>query len=219
MQKLVIEYLLDGEQRGYNFTTPTERIAPAVRRTVWRQAMPRGQGWGEAIYHQAHALKCIPLENGRVALSEVVVTDQQDEMGRQGIRRAEITLLRAPEYPDYLQQLYEQYPESIRKQAEAKFNFGLWKRIANQAMPKMKGQPQIILAYPYTTPADWQVIEAMVIKLATASRLRLMKGWGKVNAFTTLALDYRDESRIVALPLSVAESLQPIKGKTIITLD
>ena len=64
-----------------------------------------------------------------------------------------------------------------------------------------------------TTPDDWQVVDAMVLKLATAARLRVMQGFGKINAFTTLALDYHEESRIVALPLDVAHSLQPIKGR------
>lgn len=218
MQKLVIDYLLDGDKRGYNFVTPTDRIAPATVREVWRYAMPRGQGWGAPQYQNARSFKCIPLESGRVAFSEVIVTDKTDEMGRQGIRRAEISIIRAQEYREFVQSLWERLPENSRAQADDKFGFGLWRRVVDRALPRMKGEAQVILAYPYTTPEDWQVMEAVVFKLAMAGRIRLMTGFGKVNPFTTLALDYHEESRIVAVPLEAAQSLQPTKGVSIIDL-
>jgi membrane-bound lytic murein transglycosylase B len=46
MQTLTLEYVLDGSRPGYQFTTPTNGIGEAALKTIWRSAMPRGQGWG-----------------------------------------------------------------------------------------------------------------------------------------------------------------------------
>jgi hypothetical protein len=218
MQQLIIDYVLDGENRGYAFTTPTEHIAPQTLKTLWQQAMPRGQGWAADIYQNARSLKCIPLENGRIAVSEVLVTGQVDELGRQGLRRAEITLMTADEYSVYLAAQWERFPADIRKQAEAKFGFRLWKRIADSAIPKLKGNDQLVLTHPYTSAPEWQVVEAFVLKLVMAQRLRFLKGWGRLIGFTTLALDHREESPIVVLPTQALAQLKPGKDVSVIDI-
>ncbi|NJL56806.1 hypothetical protein HC928_17885 [bacterium] len=81
---LVIEYVHEGHQRGYNFTSPTDGYTDAALKQVWRGAMPRGQGWGAEGLAGAHALKSFVLDDGRVALSRVTVTDQADDAGRRG---------------------------------------------------------------------------------------------------------------------------------------
>ena len=45
-------------------------------------------------------------------------------------------------------------------------------------------------------------MEAAVLLVATSLRVRALKGWPQVLPLTTLALDARDESRLVALPLN-----------------
>lgn len=212
---LVIDYVLEGENRGYNFVTPTDHLAPAMVRTIWRQAMPRGQGWNAAHYIGARSLKCIPLENGRVAFSEVVVTDKRDELGRQGIRRAEVLIARAAEYQALMQARYEALPVHVRTAAESRIGLGLWKRVFDKTLPRLKGDSQIILAHPYTSAQDWQVVEAVVLRLAMA---RMVKGWGRFTPFTTLALDYREESRLVAVPQEVAASFRPGKSSAVIAI-
>lgn len=212
---LVIDYVLEGENRGYNFITPTDHLAPATVRTIWRQAMPRGQGWNAARYLAAHSLKCIPLENGRVAFSDVVVTAMQDEVGRQGIRRAEVQIAPAADYQSLMQARYAALPLAVRTAAEDKIGLGLWKRVFDKTLPKLKGDSQIILAHPYTNAEAWQVVEAVVLRLAMA---RLVKGWGKFTPFTTLALDYREESRLVAVPQEIAASFKPNKSSAVINI-
>jgi hypothetical protein len=210
--KLIIDYLLDGEQRGYAFTTPTNHLDPRTVKTLWRQAMPRGQGWG--AYNDARSLKVIPLENGRIAVSEVTVTDRRDELGRQGLRRAEITLLNSHEYDTFLRERWQATPADVRTAADRKAGFRLWKRLADMAIPRMRGEPQLILAYPYANTTQWRVIEALMLKLMLTPTLRFVRGLG----FTTLALDHREESPVVALPLDKARLVKPGKGVAVIDL-
>ena len=219
MQQLVIDYVLDGEQRGYNFVTPTRSISTADRKTIWRQAMPRGQGWGDSLYADARAIKCIPLSHGQVAISEVRVTGQRDEIGRQGLRRAEISVLDGDEYEAFMTARWQEYPPDIREAANSKLGLGLWARLTDAAMPKVKGEAQIILAHRYSGAAGWQVVEAVIFKIALAKRVRWFKGWGRINPFTTLVLDHREESRLIAMPLEVAWQIKPGHGVTVIDLD
>jgi len=212
--RLVIDYLLEGENRGYNFVTPTDYLHPDVVKAVWRNAMPRGQGWSAPSYIGARSLKCIPLGAERFAISEVTVTERRDEMGRQGLRRAEITVMNPGEHADDLERRWNELPASARAAAENRFGQRWWRR----AMPQMNAPRQIVLAYPYTNAEDWLLVEAYVLKLATAQRVRGAKAFGSVTPFTTLALDYREESQIVAIPLDKAQHITPPKGVSVINL-
>lgn len=204
MRHLTLEYVLDSRRPGYAFTTPTDSFDQAALKAIWQGAMPRGQGWRG--YIGARALKCFPLEGGRrVALCEVTVTDQADESGRRGIRRAEITVIEAGDYLGALRQRLAALPEPTRQAAGRRLTCWRWKCILDRALPKVRrSRGQIVLAAPYTTPADWAVVEAVVLRVATSRRLRALKGWPRVVSITTLALDPREESRIVALPLEAA---------------
>lgn len=211
MTGLVIEYVLDGKRPGYNFTTPTDGYDPAALKTIWRNAMPRGQGWRR--YIGAHTLKCFPLNGGRqAAISEVTVTDQQDETGRQGIRRATITVLDGADFLDYLALRLAMLPAPLREEAEAHLSWWRWKRIMDRATPKARQRnSQIVLAADYTSPRQWQLIEAIVLTVATSMRVRALKGWPDVLPLTTLALDYREESRLVAIPTAEMARLNGVK--------
>lgn len=212
MTDLVLEYVLDGRRPGYNFTTPTNSYDPDTLKAIWQQAMPRGQGWRD--YIGARALKCFPLAGGRqAAIAEVTVTDQADEIGRQGIRRAEITLLDGAEFLDYLALRLALLPEQARQEAERRLSWRHWKRIMDRAAPKPRRQAgQIVLAGDYTSPAGWQVMEAAVLLVATSQHVRALKGWPRVLPLTTLALDPRDESRLVALPRAALPRLNGIRA-------
>lgn len=214
--RLVIDYVLDGEDRGYRFTTPTDHLTPQIVRTIWRHAMPRGQGWGADLYIGARSLKCIPLNSQWVALSDVTVTDRRDESGRQGLRRAEISLIAIEDYPDFLAERWARLPDDARQVAERRFGVRLWQRIADAALPRMNTPSQIVLTYPYTDAEAWQVVEACALKVATTQRVRPVAA--PVIPFTTLALDYRDESAIVALPQDKAERIKPGRGVSVVEL-
>jgi hypothetical protein len=139
------------------------------------------------------------LEGGGVALSEVTVTDQRDESGRAGIRRAVIDVMPPGDFHAHLQKRWDSYSYSIQSQVERRLNGGLRARIWDRSMPKFNKEPQIVFSAAYSTPADWEVIEALVIKLMLAP-ITPMRRWGKIIPFTTLALDHREESRVVVLP-------------------
>jgi hypothetical protein len=203
---LVIEYVLDGKRPGYTFAQPANGTSESLLKAIWRQAMPRGQGWGADTYQGARALKGFAVDGNQIALSDVVVTEQQDEGGRRGIRRAEIRLMPAQDALSALRSRLAAYPAAVREAAHRKLTLGAWTRVLDRALPKVGSKnPQIILTYPYTGPNSWQVIEAIVLQLVTSWPLRAVPGWGHLPSFTTLALTHQDEARIVALPVEKAK--------------
>jgi hypothetical protein len=208
MSQLVIEYITEGRQRGYQFTSPTRGFNDETLKLIWRTAMPRGQGWG--AYIGARSLKCFPLDDGRFALSEVTVTDKVDESGRRGIRRTLIDIFDIESCIARLRQRLAGYSADIQDKAARKPNFFQRGQIIDRALPKLNGKPsQVVLSHPYSEPHDWSVIEAVVIHLALAP-LGPMKSWGKIVPFTTLALDHREEARLIALPSKQASQLRDV---------
>jgi hypothetical protein len=201
MRQLVLEYVFEGHKRGYNFTSPTNGFNDDTLKTVWRNAMPRGQGWGAPIYEGARSLKSFPLPDGRLALADVVVTGLKDESGRAGIRRAGIDIMQPGEYLDALRVRFTRYPQAVQDEAAHKPRFG------RRRLPKVQGDSQVVAAHPYTTAERWQLIEALVLYEAIELLDRRWLG-GRYFAFTTLALEYRDESQLVVLPEARATELQ-----------
>jgi hypothetical protein len=201
--KVTIEYDLDGKRPGYKFGQ-TGGLTDALLKEVWRHAMPRGQGWGAEIYVGARSLKSFWLD-GRAALSEVVVTDQQDEAGRRGLRRAEINIFPAAEMSGVLHRHLSAYPEILRQEASRRLTLGTWKHILDGALPKLAQHPaQVILSYPFSGSEAWQLVEVLTLQLVNSWLLRAIPGWGPASSFTTLALTPLDESRLVALPMDRA---------------
>jgi hypothetical protein len=196
---LVIEYVLEGYRRGYSFTSPTQGYSDADLKLIWRRAMPRGQGWGAPEFRGARSLKCVPLDRDRLALSEIVVTDQRDENGRAGIRRAVVTVMTHQTCARALRERLSAYPEPVVSALEHKPSLGEWKRIVDQALPKLYSDGQLVFSGPYVDLQGWQVLEAMILKVAV-SRVGTLAHGGRILPFTTLALDYRDESRLVGIP-------------------
>jgi hypothetical protein len=222
MRQLTIDYLLDGRRRGYTFTTPTDGIDPESHTAIWRNAMPRGQGWGAAVYRGASSLKCFPLPNGEAALCATVITDLRDEMGRSGIRRTAIDLLTISACMDELKRRLAALPAALVSEAESRLTSREWQLLFRKnreaRRPKSMIKPQTILAYPYRE-RDWRFVEACVLLLATRSTLltNLIEMSPKVNpfadrvlSFTTLALDYREEGRMIAVPLEKARAFEGI---------
>lgn len=210
MRQLVLEYVFEGHKRGYNFTSSTQGFSDATLNFIWRSAMPRGQGWGaNGTYTGAKSLKCFSLEDGRFAISEVTVTDLRDESGRGGIRRAVIDVLPDAAYSDDLRKRLVAFPPTVQAAIASKPSLWQRKQILDRTLPKMNKMPQVVLSYPYTSPADWQFAEALVLKMILAP-LSPLKRWGRVIPFTTLALDYRDESPVVVLPADRAERLNGV---------
>ncbi len=220
MPTLSIDYVLEGTRRGYNFTSPTDGVDPVSLKAVWRGAMPRGQGWEN--YPGASSLKCFPLESGEAAICEVTLTDLTDEVGRKGIRRAFIHLLPPREYQQNLLQRLAALPREIVTEAERRLSSHEWellfRKYRDAKKPKTIIKPQTILAYPYT-PEGWWFVEACILLLATRSTLltNLIEISPAINpfadrllSFTTLALDYREEGRIVALPLDRVQAFGDI---------
>ncbi len=208
MGQLVIEYALDSLHPGYRFKPPADGFDEQTLKTIWRWAMPRGQGWGAEIYTGARSLKCFPIDARSVAVSVVTVTDQEDEMGRRGIRRAEVTVMPPDEYGRFLESTLRAFPAPIRDAAARRVSAVVWKRLINKVVPRLKDGKQVVLAHPYRDPEAWQVIEVLVLRLVTSHTIRMIEGWGRVTPFTTLALDWREEAGIVALPLEKARERQ-----------
>jgi hypothetical protein len=207
MPKLVIEYQLDGKRPGYAFASPAPAVDERTLKTIWRQAMPRGQGWGNPTYAGAQSVKTFRVDKGHFAVSTAIVTDQRDESGRGGIRRAEIEVMSTAAYLQFLQGRIGRYPGALQQAADRRLTHTFWQQVLDKLTPKLRPHRQIVLAYPYHDPDAWALMEVLVMKVATSRRIRLIKGWGAANSFTTLALDYREESSIVALPLARAREV------------
>ena len=207
MPNVVIEYQLDGKRPGYAFSPPSPAVDERTLKTIWRQAMPRGQGWGNPAYAGAQSVKTFRVDRGHYAVSTATVTDQRDESGRGGIRRAEIEVMSTAAYLQFLQEQIGRYPAALQQAADRRLTHTFWQQVLDKLTPKLRPHRQIVLAYPYSDPDGWALMEVLVMKVATSRRIRLIKGWGVANSFTTLALDYREESSIVALPLARAQQL------------
>ncbi|MBN1311551.1 MAG: hypothetical protein JXB30_09040 [Anaerolineae bacterium] len=204
---LVIDYVLDGSRPGYTLHHADDLDQAAVK-AVWRAAMPRGHGWSDPRLIGATSIKSFALPGDHAAISHVLVTDQVDEHGRAGIRRAEIDVIPGAAAQDVLKHLMGCYPASVRTAANHKLNFGRWLTILNRALPRLlERNDQIVLTHPYTTAVEWQVIEYIVLYLATTWSVRALRGWPRVISLTTLALDVHEEARIVAMPLEAARRL------------
>jgi hypothetical protein len=210
MRQLVLEYVFEGHKRGYNITSPTNGFNDDTLKTVWRNAMPRGQGWGAEAYVNARSLKSFTLPDGRIALADVNVTGLKDESGRGGIRKAVVDIMQPGEYLDALRARLSRYPQNVLAEANRKPGFG------RRRIPKVQGDAQVVLAHPYTTVDTWQMIEALVLTEAVELLDRRWLG-SKYFPFTTLALEYRDESQVVVLPESRANELRASGSKFQIT--
>ncbi|MBC6936992.1 MAG: hypothetical protein DWB42_14295 [Chloroflexi bacterium] len=205
MQPLVLEYVFEGHQRGYNFTSPTRGYRAADLKAIWRNAMPRGQGW--AAYTGARSLKSFALDDGRLALSEVTVTDRRDESGRGGIRRAVIQVMYPGAYVEYLKDRLRRFPEAVRAAVDRWPSLSQRGQLFDRARPRLRGDSQIVCAYPYRDPESWLMTEAILLKLALTPGLLLRSGF---LPFTTLALECRDEGVLVALPADRASRLNGV---------
>lgn len=222
MHHLTIDYVLNGRRRGYSFTSPTDGLHPELLKIIWRSAMPRGQGWSAEKYRGARALKCFPLPSGEVAFCETVITDLRDEVGRGGIRRTDIRVMTEHEHHEYLRHRLGELPAQTTAEAETRLNSRDWQLLFNKnreaKRPRTMIKPQTILAYPYMAGA-WQFVEACILLLASRATLltnlievspRLNPFADRVLSFTTLALDYQEGGRIVALPLDQAQAYDGI---------
>jgi hypothetical protein len=83
-------------------------------------------------------------------------------------------------------------------------------------IPKVQGDSQTVLAHPYKTADTWQIIEALILVEAVELLDRRWLG-SRYFSFTTLALEYRDESQLVVLPESRASELQANGDKLRVT--
>lgn len=215
MLQVTLDYVLEGERRGYAFMPQPEGLAPAVVSALWRQAMPRGQGWDDPVLADARSLKVFLLPDGQAALSEVTTTALRDEAGRGGIRRAAITVTNAAGLLALLSARLEAMPADVVAAAERRLMSRelalMFRKQRDLGKPRSLVKPQTILAYPYTTPAAWGFVEACLLLLATRATLltNLIEVDPAINpfadrvvSFTTLTLEHHEEGRIVALPLA-----------------
>jgi hypothetical protein len=205
MMHLVIEYVFEGPRRGYNITSPTHGLSEDLSKLIWRTAMPRGQGWG--AYIGARSLKHFPLNDHLCALADVQVTDQADESGRRGIRRAEIEVMTHIQMVEHLLGRLQAYPPAVQSRLDKLPSVNQWRQIIDHSLPKMRRDAQVILTHDYR-PEIWPLMEALVIKLALSKRL-MLKRTGKTAAFTTLTLDPREEMALIAMPTTQMSEKTP----------
>lgn len=212
MRLLHIHYVLDGKRRGYQFIESTRDLDPAHLKTLWQNAFPRGQGWGDPALVGAMALKSFTLDDNLIAACETTITDQRDEAGRMGIRTAVIRLMNATEHAAYLQTRIAQLPPDTVAAAERGLYSHDWellfRKVRDFDQPRTLWKPQTILTCMYTA-GNWHFVEACILLLVTRATLltNLIELTPKINPFadraipfTTLALDHREESRITAIP-------------------
>lgn len=194
---VVVEYVLEGEKRGYRITTPTHHLREDVTKKIWQNAMPRGQGWSK--YTHAQSLKCFPLPDGQMAVSEVVVTDDEDESGRKGIRRAEVQVMNIARYHDFLDKRFANLPAGVQNDAHQQIKS--WRRLRNlERMPRKQSKTdQLVITHPFTAMPDWRFIEGVVL-LLTLSPWAYVQRWTRPFSLTTLALASSGEGNIVAVP-------------------
>lgn len=198
-EPIIIEYVLTGQQRGYNVTSGAGQLDEQSNKALWRSAMPRGTGWG--MYVGARSLKVFSLPDDRIAFCDVSVTDQQDETGRTGIRRAEVTLVNPNHYTRTLEARLTGYPAallSIAKDRHADLK---------NKLPRFKRDASIILTHPYHSAERWGLVEAVMLLLALDAP-RAWRGQAQPIPFTTLALDHRGDHPLLALPAGVASQLE-----------
>lgn len=209
MRQLVIDYVFEGHQRGYNFTSSTQGFHDDVLKSIWRAAMPKGQGWG--AYVGARSLKAFALEDSRLALSEVTVTDRRDESGRGGIRQAVVSIMQPGEYQEVLIARLQAYPEALRMQIAHRPNFGERARFADRALNRKQKNGQVICSADWS-PDSWPFIEALTVKLALSPGV-FLRARGAFIPFTSLALDHHGESWLVVLPTDrlTAEVVKPVQ--------
>lgn len=208
MTQLIIEYLLEGHRRGYNFTAPEKAqretlYDDATLKAVWRASMPRGNGWSADRFVGARSIKAFTLPHEMLAVSEVIVTDMSDENGRRGIRRAAVDVMNPALYAHHISSRLAGYPtDTLAKTA-------LLYETMHKATPRLKKDQPLLVAYPYTTAREWWPIEALMLQLALDPPRRLNKH-PRPLTFTTLALDYRGEAQMVALPAESAASINDL---------
>lgn len=196
---LVLEYIFEGRQRGYNFTSPTQGYSEDMLRAIWRNAMPRGQGWRAEKYIGTEALKCFPVTRAHIAISQVTVTDQRDESNRGGIRRAVIEVIAADAYLPFLRKRYDSLSASIQNDAKELLTYWQRIRMLNRMPKKHRKAEQLVLTHPYSTAADWRVIEAVVLSLAL-NPIGPLLSWRRPISLTTLTLNHQEESALVGMP-------------------
>lgn len=198
-EPIIIEYVLTGQQRGYNITSGAGGLSDVVSKALWRSAMPRGTGW--SAYVNAHSLKVFSLPDDRVAFCDVTVTNQEDESGRVGIRRAEVTLSSPNQFDRRLEERLAHYPDAllaVAKDRHAKLKGKL---------PRFKRDASVILTHPYYSAERWELVEAVMLLLALEPP-RAWRGQAMPIPFTTLALDHRGDNPLIALPSDVAVKLE-----------
>jgi hypothetical protein len=223
MVALRLEYVLTGRQRGYQFTSDTRGVPPEQLKRIWRHAIPRGSSWSDPAYRGARALKCFALDDtgaGRVAVCDVIGTDQVDEVGRTGIRRAEIHVMTIADYDAHVRERLARCTPDVTREAERRLNAHNWELLLKKQMSDGHSplKPQTVFTADYS-PENWQIVEACLLLLATRATLltNLIELTPKINpfadrvlSFTTLALDARDESRLVAIPAARAAHLKGV---------
>lgn len=200
MSQLVIEYTLEGHRRGYDFISAAYNYDDLVLKAIWRNAMPRGQGWGDPLYIGSRSIKCFLLPDDRIAVSETTVTDLADENGRRGIRRAVIDVMSKKVFSHHIRSRLEGYPQHVQLEAKRLHEHVKYR------MPRLKKDMPLILTRTFTTPVDWWPVEALVMRLSVEPPTPLNRR-PALWYFTTLALNYRSESPLLALPLTKVEDL------------
>jgi hypothetical protein len=222
MRLLWLRYRLEGARRGYTLTDAATGEAPVLPaddlRALWRAALPRGQGWNAPALRGAHALKVLPLPSGLVALSRSVVTDLHDEAGRAGIREADVQLGTPAEAAAALDQALAALPAREVAEAERRLQSREWallfRKVRDAAEPRSLLKPQTVLAHD-AAPTAWTFMTACLLLLVTRQTLltNLIEVSPRINPFadrlismTTLALDPRDELRLIGMPIAAAQA-------------
>lgn len=236
MDKLFLDYnLRENGTKGYTLQDIEGKVSGEIRRQIWYSALPKGKGWNADEFRGVQILKCFELSDGRIAISQVENTNETDEGGRSGIMRSSILVASRMRAISWLQQRLTDLIEEdtiLSKHAHQIINSrgfksqliynrhrspdnhtfdkrsGLLSQLMGAISSKAKGQ--IILTWDFSKE-HWKIIEIIMLSLVTRKTnvtSEFLESTNDFINFTTLALDYRDENRIIAIPTSKFENLE-----------
>lgn len=176
---------------GYTLTS-LQTLSNNEKRTIWQNALPAGRGWSKFIGSQS--TKCFRVSPDKIAFSNIDVTKQQDEYGRQGILHAKISIIPEQQYQDIVLTEYKLLLDSLKIPDRKIERLPIIEIIKQFVINR-----QIILASDFDSIMQYRYLEAIIYK----SILSIQRG-RYIIPFTTFALSPIGESLIVGLPIRYA---------------
>jgi len=175
--------------RGYGFDYISPEISEGQIESIARNWAPTGQGWRQLL--GVRFVRIIPLPDNSVGWVELQVAEDQDEFGRSGLLRAEVSV--AP----------RELATTLAHNHLSKLPIPII-NASKRYMPGVAGlywrafwRMQTVVAAPLSFINKWSLIEAIVLR----SFLALPRFIQSSATFTTLCLSPSNMGTIIGMPL------------------